>query len=353
MKSLAELAQVDRTNRLGDFAQLARAYALGKGSTANAIAFAKSERVREILQKDVVAPGGTFGADSWGEQLAETRLVLSSFTDSLRFSSAWAAAVAANLVWKVPLNSTVGLVASGTADAAVVGPADAAPVRRLDVSNANVARQKAVGLLVLTDEFMRDSPAEAESVISRELRASVAAGVDSAVITTLLAGVTAYTSSGSALSDARLLLQAVDLTPMSRPFWLCGIGASVLISTMNTDGVRHAPGIGPVSGGEFLSIPMFISPGIDTFTLALVDGSRVAGNLSEAELGLSRQALVAMDTAPTGGVAGSPISVTTLQQNALVSAFQENLHVLRCLQWFGATKLRPGAVASVSLAGSP
>jgi hypothetical protein len=154
LKSLEELAAVDRINRIGEFAQLARCFALGKGVRGNAVAFARSQRVKEILQKAVVAPGGAFGASSWGEQLAEERLVLSSFTDSLRHASAWAAAVASNLVWKVPLSTNVGLVASGTADAAVVGPADAAPVRRLDVSGANVARQKSVALLALSDEFL-------------------------------------------------------------------------------------------------------------------------------------------------------------------------------------------------------
>jgi hypothetical protein len=356
MRSLAELGEIDRGQRLGDFAQLARLLMLSRGIPANALGMARgraSQRVQEIL-KAPVPPGGAYGAGSWGEATspAEARLVLSAFSDSLRHSSAFAAAVAANLLWRVPLTSTVGLVASGASDASVVGPANAAPVRKLDISGLTVERQRASGLIVLTSEFLRESPSEAESIISRELRAAVGAGIDAAFVAALLSGVTAHISSADPITDARTLMEDVGLTPMSRPFWICGVNAAIRMATTHTDGTRHAPDVGPL-GGSFMGFPLYVSPGVDTDTLVLVDGARVAGNLGEAEVGLSRHSLVAMDDAPTGGMSGSPATLTGLDTTNLVSMFQENCAALKATQFFGITRLRVGAVASVFTGGSP
>jgi hypothetical protein len=127
------------------------------------------------------------------------------------------------------------------------------------------------------------------------------------------------------------------------------------IATTHSNGVLHAPEVG-VTGGSFLGAPLFVSSGVTSTVLALVDGAKVAGGLGEVEVSHSNQALVQSDTAPTGGISGSPASLTGLgqgQPSAMISLWQQNATGIRAAQFFGCVKLRTNAVAAVSLAGSP
>ena len=116
------------------------------------------------------------------------------------------------------------------------------------MSGAQVARQKAAALLALSNEFLRQAPNEAEGLISRELRNAVGAGVDAAVMATLFAGVAAHTSTGSPIADARMLLQDVGLTAMSRPFWVAGVNVAIDIGRR-----PPRPPVGP-GGGDWNAI---------------------------------------------------------------------------------------------------
>jgi hypothetical protein len=312
MKTLEDLAQVDRTNRISDFGQFCRLLMLSRGQASDAIPLAKgraSQRVLDLLEKAAVLPGGGGGAGTWADQL--TSPVLRAFVESLRFSSAFAAAANANLLVKVPIGDAVGVVMAGASDAAEAGASDAIPVRNLAVSRTTTARRKTGGMIVLSNEFLRQAPQAAESTISRELRGAVASGVDSAFVTTITTGVTPHTSLGTALDDGRMLLEDVDLTTMSRPFWLAGVNAAIRLATQHASGVRYAPDLGPL-GGTFMTFPLYVSAGADPWQLILADGARIAGNLAEVDVAYSAQALVQSDDAPAGGLAGSPSALNAL-----------------------------------------
>jgi hypothetical protein len=143
LKSLQELGELDKLNRVGEFAQYCRLLMLGRGSTQDTLSLARghaSQRVVELIQKATVLPMGGGGAGTGAEAL--TSPVLKAFTDSLRFSSAFVAAVNANMFVRTPLNTLIGMVMSGASAASEVGPGDAVPMRKLDLAGATVARRK-------------------------------------------------------------------------------------------------------------------------------------------------------------------------------------------------------------------
>jgi hypothetical protein len=355
MKSLRELADQDKTLRLGEFSSLCRALMLGRGSTANALGAAKGApaRVRELLEKAAVVPGGSGGAGTWADQLEAARLVLGGFSDSLKLTSGFAAALNAGLLVRIPIGDAIGLVASGVSAASEVGRSDPIPVHRLDVNNAELPRRKVAGMVCLSNEFLRQSPRSAESIISRELLASVGAGLDAAALATIAADVTAHTATGGGpLDDARMLMEEIGLGANSRPFWIAGISSAIRASTYHTNGLRHCPNVNPL-GGEFLGFPLYVSAGAGADDLWLIDGARVAGNLDAAEPVYSNQALIEAESAPAGGVTGSPAAVVPLGATAQISLWQENASALKVTQYFGCAKLRSSACAGVFTGGSP
>jgi Phage capsid family len=353
MRSLEELGQLDRANRIGDFASFCRHLMLGRGSTANALAMAKgqraSPRVVEALEKAAVLPMGGGGAGTGAEAL--TSPILRAFVESLKFNSAFAAASAASLFIKTPLGDSVGLVLSGASAASEIDRGGAIPVHKVDVANQTVARRKVAGMVVVSNELLRQSAQAAESLITTELRGSIGHGLDDAFVADLTSGLTPHTSQGP-LADAATLMADVGLRANSRPFWICGPQAAAILATSNIGNVRAAPDVNPTSGGSLLGWPLFITAALD-YELVLADGSKFAGNLAEVEISYSAQAAIEADDAPAGGLAGSPSTLTALGTTSLISLWQENCSGLKAVQYFGFQVLRSGAASVVSYAGSP
>jgi hypothetical protein len=354
MKSLAELAQVDRTNRLGDFASACRYTMLGRGDRENAASLARSAgaspRVLELLTRAVIPPGDSTDTQYAGALVSPT---LAAFTESLKFNSAFAAADAANLLVKVPIGSAVGTVMAGAAAATEVDRGDPVPVRLLAVSNTTTPRRKVAAMCVLTNELLKGAPQVAEMIITRELRAGVSSGLDTAFVATITAGVATRTTLGTPLDDAAQLMFDVDLGAGSKPFWVAGPTAAIWLATRHVNGTRYAPDVSP-TGGTFMGWPLFVSSGVATGTLVLVDGSGVAAGLDGVEISSATHAVVESTDAPTGGLTtGSPNTLTALGGTARISLWQQDLAAVMCRQFFGVARLRNNAVASISLAGSP
>jgi hypothetical protein len=319
MKSREELSHLG-TNRIGDFASACRFTMLGRGDTSNAASLARSAgaspRVLELLQRSVVPPGDSTDTQ-WAGALVSP--VLAAFTESLQPVSAFAAAVAGNLLVRVPIGAAVGTVMSGAAAASETDRGDPTPVRRLDVSNVNVPRRKISAMCVLTNELLKSAPQVAEMIITRELRGGVAAALDTAVVATLIAGVATRTTLGNPLDDAAQLMFDVDLGAASKPFWVAGPTAAILLSTRHVNGTRFAPDATP-TGGSFMGWPFYVSSGVATGTLVLVDGTGVAAGLDGVEISSATHATIESSDVPTGGMsAGSPPSLTTLGVTARIS----------------------------------
>jgi Phage capsid family len=352
VKSLHELALVERNARLGEFAQFCRLLAINKGNVSNAAAMAASQRVSgRVVEafKDVVPAGGA-GLGAWGEQLSPARLLASAFQETLRYNSAVYRMFADGAPTRVPLNVIIGTLASTSTAGSSVEAGEALPLLRADLDHVTIDRRKAGGVVALSNELLRDAPV-AEALITRFLRNRVAEAVDADVFSILLTGLTPMTTQGL-LVDVRNLLNAVGLTPASRPYWLVSPSVAVTMATSNTDGQPWFPAATAL-GGEVGGIPVLVSAGIPAATLALVDAARIAGNVETPVVSLSTQATIEMDTAPTGhGGAGSPIGPVGATA-AQVNLWQQDATAIKAMAYYGIARMDGNAIASVFVGGSP
>jgi hypothetical protein len=336
--------------RAGEFASFVRFLALCKGSVTNATQMAIGHGAKpNVVEafKAAVAAGGTGTAGSWGQELAAVSLLMSSFQDQLRFSSAFMRMWADGAVTRLPFEVVVGAI-SGSADGTILQPGAAIPVSKMNITSATLERQKAAGLLVLSEELLKQQR-EAEALITRQLRASVGKAVDKQVFTDLLVGVTAITSQGL-LTDVRSLLEAVDPTTESRLYFVASPNVAILMATSHTNGVRWFPATTAV-GGEVVGVPVLVSDAIDTGYLLLVDAARLGGNADVPVVEASRQAALQMDSAPTMSAGSGSPNVPT--ETNTVSMWATNSVAIRAIAFFGVTRVRPNAVASVFTGGSP
>jgi Phage capsid family len=349
--SRAELEH--RINPIGDFASYCRYLALNKGSASNARAMAQgraSPRVVELLtEKTAVGAAGAGTAGSWVEQTVAQRLVVGPFTDSLKSRSAWAAMQ--SQIFRVPLESVLGLVAISSTNAAAVPPGASTPMRLLALNQASVRRQKVGAVVALTAEFMRESAAEAESVITRELSYAVAREVDAQVYSVLTAGVTARTATTSLANDVAALLTAVSPQADSRLVFWAAPDMAVRLAVAQTSNQYAFPDV-TVSGGTVLGVPLHVSGGMPAATLLLVDAARVAGALEAADVSITTQTSLEMADSSLTMSAGTGSPAAGVGAN-VVSLWQANAVGIMVLQYFGVAVTRGGAASTLYAGGSP
>jgi hypothetical protein len=356
VKELAELASEYRANRIGDFASYCRLLALNKGSASNALNMASNQRASErvitlLREKASIGAAGAGTAGSWAEQTVSQRLIMGAFSDSLKARSAWAAMQP--LIFKVPLETTLGIIATTVSNAAAIAPGMPVPVRRLDAIQQGVSRRKVASMVILTDEFMRQSASEAESVITRELTYAVSRQVDVEVLASLfaLSPPLTLTATSSLANDVATLLTLVAPQPDSRLVFWASPDMATRLTASYVSGIRTFDNT-TVSRGEIFGIPIFVSGGVASGTLVLLDAARLAGNLDAAEVSISTQAAVEMldvGLQQSAGT-GSPAAGTGAQ---MVSLFQTNSVGIKVTQYFGVAQLRPGGVVSLYAGGSP
>jgi hypothetical protein len=358
MKTLADLADQDRILRLNDFAKYARLLAINRGNIPNAVDMARHENahatVIELLQKAPVTAGGAGGVgDAWGAQTVAQRLVLNAFASALAHRSIFARMAGDRAIVTVPLGTDVGLIAGTSSGAAVVAPGAAVPLTVMNAAARSVTRQKAAAACALTVEFMRENAGAAEQIIIRLLRDDVAAAIDAAVVTVLMAGAVPHTATGSMLADVQTLLSDIGVNGNSRLYAAAGPTMASYLATVGSNELRTFGGAGPLGGELLPGVPLVVTNGVESSTLMLIDASKVTGALEAPALSTSGQALIEMDDAPTAHAGeGSPVGPTG-PSGAMVSLWQEDAIALMITQFFGCATLRPGAAAAVSIAGSP
>jgi len=325
MKELSELAAEHRANRLADFASFVRLLAINENSASNALGMAPKQRASQkvidaLQERAAVGAAGANAAGSWAEQTTAQRLLLGAFTNSLKARSAWGAMQ--DLIYRVPLEVVLGSVITTVANAVTVAPGQPIPVRRLDALQTPVARRKVGSIVVLTNEFMKQSPSEAEAVISRELTYAVSRQIDVEVVATLLAASPplTMTATSNLANDVATMFTLVAPMPDSRLCFLAAPDVAARLSASQLNYVRAFPDV-TWSGGSLLGAPIFVSAGVPTGTLILVDCSRIAGALADAEVDVSSQASIEMLDVGLQQSAGTS-SPATPAGAAMVNTFQ-------------------------------
>ncbi|WP_327205887.1 phage major capsid protein [Rhizobium beringeri] len=316
-----------------DLPQVARYLLAARGDGVAAHALAANarapSRVLNILSKAAVDGITT---DGGGEALVDISVAQSAFFGSLRTRSVFFRMLDQGFR-RVPLRTHLGIV-SASATAWIVGEGDPKPLSRLTLSNPALVPQKAVALIVTTDEIARDTSAAGQSLISQELRAAVADTVDEAFFDTIMAGASSNPSSGSdqlsMVADLRALLGAVNTTGGGSLFWAMSVDVGNRVALINDGKGAMSP-----TGGEFLNLPALVSGAIPAGTLRLVNASAIAANADSISLDVSGQVSIHMRDDPDA-------------EAALVSMFQSNGVALKAEVSFGVETTRADAVAEIT-----
>ena len=209
----------------------------------------------------------------------------------------------------------------------IVRPGAPKPVSRLDLSAAVLEPVKAVAQVVVTEELLAATGPSSEATFNRMLRGGVAEVVDQEFFAIIGQNLTPRAATANPLDDIETLLDDVNTTGAGALYWaMAPTTANAMSAHLATNGNRMFPEMTPV-GGALLGLPALVSTAVPaagspaTNTLWLIDASGIAGDTTEVEVRMSRQALVQMEDNPTGdAVWAVPLGTTRL-----VSTWQENL----------------------------
>lgn len=277
---------------------------------------------------------GTLSDPAWAGQLADMAAASSAFLQGLGGRSAFAALLDLGVISRAPLRSRVGAFSEGVVGA-VNGEGEARPVSRMTLNGDALLPQEATAIVVLSREVIENSSAASQAFVSRQLRRSVARGLDVGFFDRLVSSSTtpSFTSTGDHPSDLKVLLDAVN-TGEGRLAWIAATDVANSIALLN-DGRGSAS---PEGASEFLNLPLAVSPGVAAGTLLLIDGDRILADIESLGIDVARHAALQMDTAPTA-------DATTPMATPVVSLWQTNSVAIKLSALFGATAGTPDALA--------
>lgn len=249
----------------------------------------------------------------------------------------------------------VGLTAATRAH--FVKPGGAIPLSGVAFTQPGTIQRKMVaGILVASDELLREADPQVERALTADLVGATAAAIDETFVDVTNAGsdetpaaITygGYSTSatGSTVDDIidNLAGLAEELSDAGGDLTQCAWvlhprTATFLAARRGVGGAPVFPGMG-INGGELLGLPAIVSASVpvtaDTSaetTISLIDGSGILlADEGEADISLSKHATLELDTEPTGDAI-----TPTAQSTRMVSMFQANataIKTARYLNW--------------------
>jgi len=323
-----------------DFPHYALMLAKAGGDTFQAVEVAKHDlrglrpRVEMVLRSAVEA--GTTSDPTWAGSLADHQQMVVAWAEGLRSMSPFDALLP--LARPVPLDRSVVVVTS-VATASVSAEAALKPITKLALDGNGVAPQKAVAIVVVTDDLLRFASPIATALINGELRAGVAAATNLAFLAGLADGIAPINSTDDPLADLRAALAVVAANGGARPHWVVDPALAVQLATYSVNGAPAFPAM-TANGGVVAGVPVLVSDQLPADSLGslsiVVDASQLAMASETITLRASSFAALAMDDSPSPGA-----------QN-LVSMFQTNSTAILAERRFGSQRLRDGAVVVIS-----
>lgn len=335
-------SNVETATRAGEFVATARYLTAAGGDRMLAAAMAEAaggaSGVVSVLR--AAAAPGTIDSPTWGGPLAQPYAAAAqAFLGSLRNAGAFDRMLPDMRV--VPLRTRVGAVTVG-ATGYIVGEGRAKPIGALSLASGILASQKAVAILVVTNELARATGPEGTALFGRELRAAVASVTDQEFVTIITAGRTPIPSGGSTAAavraDLAAALGAIETDASSRLYVLVRASTAKSLAIMGDGAGGSAfPDMTP-QGGTIAGIPVVVTDGLAGGTIAVVDANGLTAGSDAVTLDTATQADVEFSNTPS-----TPPGVATV----LRSLWQHNMTALRVERWFGAEVLRPASVAVI------
>ncbi len=334
------------------FVRYCQALAVGKGSTLQAVEYAKrwhdSTPEVELVLKAAVAAGTTTDA-TWAGPLAPIKPLTDEFIAFLRPATILGKVPG---FMKVPFNVSVA-AQTGGGTYQWVGQGAPKPVGKLAFATVTLGITKCAGIIVITEELARNSSPDAEDVIRRDMIAGIAQYLDQQFIDPAVAavagvapgsvtnGVTPITTAGTSPANAR-----TDVAAMANAMTVANIstaGAVLVLSETNALAFTNAlnplgqplvPGMSQ-EGGTIMGYKAITSQAAGT-TVALIQPTQILyADDGGVTIDVSREASLQMDT-----VLDNPPIATTL----MTSLWQNNLVGLRAERFINWKKARTGVV---------
>lgn len=351
-------AAAEMNTKAREFCNLARAIALGRGQhdmvreVAHEHRILMGPRIKSVVeshhavyqfapdlvarQKAAVLAGGTSVGD-WSEQLASYQVLAASFLESLRNFGAFDAMLPS--MRRVPFRTRIGASTTGITGN-TVPQASVKQISKLTLTGTQIDEQKAVAILVITDELAKFGDNVAGNLFATELSNAVAVETDETFISVLTTGATSIGSSGVTAehvrNDLRGMLAAITTGARSQLFLLTTSAIAKVLAVLHTSTGEAAFPVMNYNGGQIGGIRVIVSDGVPASTMVLVDAQQIAAASETIQLSASNEAIVQMDTAPD-----SPISAST----PMTSLWQMNMTGLKAERFFGVQKLTTTGVA--------
>jgi HK97 family phage major capsid protein/HK97 family phage prohead protease len=356
------------------FTRYAMSLMAAKGNLMQAAEIARrwDDQTPEVstVLKAAVAAGTTTDA-TWAKPLVEYQNMASEFAELLRPQTIIGRIPGLR---NVPFNIKVPRQTGGST-ASWVGEGKPKPVSALAFDQISLGTTKLAGIVVMTEELVRQSSPSAEAIVRQDLMDTIvqtmdrdfvdpanagSAGVKPASITNGVTGITASGTDADAVRADVLKLMAKFVTAnlsLAGAVWIMtetqALGLALMLNPL---GQPEFPGmaINGTSGGTFFGLPVVLSENIPAnagsgnpvtgagarIILAKASEIMVADD-GETLLDASNQASLEMESAPTSPVTGSTV---------LMSLWQHNMVGIRAERFINWTKRRPGAVQFIDAA---
>lgn len=351
------------------FTRYVKALAMARGNKFEAQAIAESNKhwmettpQVALILKAAVAAGDTL-TSGWASEIAYKENLTNEFIEFLR--PATVLGKIQNLT-RVPFNVRMGGQNSASS-AYWVGQGKPVPVSKLGTTEVTLGIAKAAGLVVLTEELVRNSSPAAEILVRNDLRDSIAQFLDVQFLdpnyaevtnvspASITNGVTPLTPSGTDAAALRKDMQTLidnftqNNLDISNAVWIMSPTRAMAISMMlNSLGQEIFPQM-TMQGGTFLGLPCITS------LSANIAGSPASGDMiilanapeilladdGEVAIDASREASIQMLDNPTNDASGSTVATS------MVSMFQTNSVAIKAVRFINWKKRRTFAVQFV------
>lgn len=342
------------------FARYAMALIACRGSRADAQQYVKqtfpegdiSDAVVAGLQTRAAVAPGTVANATFAAPLVVTQY-LNDFLELLR---------PATLIGRIPNMRHVPFNVSMPAQTAGgtykwVGEGKMKSVTNAQYAAVTLTRAKVAGIIVLTEELVRQSTPSAEAAVRDELVKGATAFLDAQFVDSTVAavagvnpasitnGVTGTAASGATMANAR-----TDIAARIAAFAALGypLGELVILMSesqafnlglgLNAVGQPLFPGI-TVTGGTLLGVPVVTSQAVGNQIVIAHAPSIMMADEGGIEIDVSREASIQLDSAPT-----DPPDATVV----LTSLWQANLVGLRVERFITWGKARSNSVDRIT-----
>ncbi|MDZ4842924.1 MAG: hypothetical protein SH859_12415 [Hyphomicrobium aestuarii] len=292
----------------------------------------RRQRSQMILRAAVSA--GTTSDPSWAGSLADYRIAVSAFSDSMRSVSLLDAMMP--FAARVPLRTRIVIATAAAVGASVAG-AELKPATRLNLSAGDLLERKSSTLIVISEELIHALTAgDAVDLINRELRGATARAATQELLGVIGTGSPSHTSSNVPLDDLRAMLAiaAISGSPASRYFLVVSAAIAAQLATWpdSTTGGPAFPQMTP-SGGTIQGISVIATDApIASATAFLVDAAQVALAAESFVISTAAHASLQMDDAPSAGATN------------LISLWQSNSVAILAERFFGVLRMRDEGV---------